>query len=92
MIIAGWIAIALELLLLLIWIYSIFFKPNGTDPAGRGIAMGFVLALCIYIGVGILFMFLQKTWSMILTLVMAAIPLAVVVIGLWKHYGRPKKI
>jgi len=90
MIIAGWIAIVLEIVLLLIWVYSIFFT-NQTDPAGQGMAMGFVLALCIYIGVGVLFMWMQKTWSMILVLIMAAIPLSIVVIGLWKEYGTKRK-
>jgi multisubunit Na+/H+ antiporter MnhC subunit len=49
--------------------------------------MFFLIALGIYIGVGVLFMLLRKNWSMILVLVMAAIPLAIVVIGLLKHYG-----
>ncbi|MEI9943330.1 MAG: hypothetical protein WDN26_03845 [Chitinophagaceae bacterium] len=91
MIIAGWICIALEILLLLIWVYSIFFTTNGTDPAGRGTATVFVIGLCIYIAASILLLLMGKTWSVVLVLVMAGIPLAIVCIGLGKKYGSPKK-
>jgi hypothetical protein len=87
MIIAGWVAIILEIILLMIWVYSIFFRTNGTDPAGKGIAMVFVLGLSAYIAAGILLMITQKTWSVILALVMAGLPLTIVFIGLWKQYG-----
>ncbi|MEI9810533.1 MAG: hypothetical protein WDO16_23150 [Bacteroidota bacterium] len=36
---AGQIAIALEIILLLIWVYDIFLSKNGTDPAGKGMAV-----------------------------------------------------
>ena len=87
MITAGWIAIGLEIVLLLIWIYSIFFQPNGTDPAGKGTAMVFVIGLGIYIAGSALLLQMGRTWSVVLALVMAGIPLAIVVIGLWKKYG-----
>lgn len=84
---AAWIAIVLEIILLLIWIYSIFFQVNGTDPAGRGMAMGFVLALAAYIGASIFLLMLQRNWSVALALLMAGIPLVIVVVGLVKKYG-----
>jgi hypothetical protein len=90
MFIAGWTAIALEIVLLLVWVYHIFFSANKTDPAGEGMAMFFLIALGLYIGAGVVLMMLKKNWSMTLALVMALIPLAVVVYGLLKHYGsRP---
>lgn len=88
LLIAGKVAIALQIILLLIWAYSIFLSPNGTDPAGRGIAMVFLLGLVGYIVLGIFFLRLQKKWSLILVLVMAAIPLFIVIIGLIKEYGH----
>ena len=90
MVIASWTVICLEAVLLLIWVYSIFIKPNGTDPAGKGIAIVFLLGLIAYIIGGILLVWIGKTWSLILVLVMGAIPLAIVLIGLWKQYGNRK--
>jgi hypothetical protein len=87
---AGWIAIALEIFLLLIWVYHIFLSPNGTDPAGQGTAMVFLLGLIAYIAGGILLLLLRQTWSMVLVLIMAVIPLSIVAIGLWKEYGTKK--
>jgi len=83
----GWIAIAMEIILLMIWVYSIFFVKNGTDPAGKGIAMGFLIALCMWVGGGILLLLLQHTWSTVIVLIMAGIPLSIVVIGLIKHFS-----
>jgi hypothetical protein len=91
MYITAWVAIILEIVLLLIWVYSIFFQPNGTDPAGRGMAMVFVIGLCAYIGGGILLLLLQRTWSTVIVLVMACLPLAIVAIGLVKHYAGNSK-
>jgi hypothetical protein len=87
---AGQIAIALEIILLLVWAYHIFLKPNGTDPAGKGIAMLFLLGLAGYIAGSTVLLLLRKTWSIWLVLIMAAIPLAIVIIGLWKEYGTKK--
>jgi len=89
--IAGMVAIALEVILLLIWAYSIFLKPNGTDPAGQGTAIVFLLALAGYIVAGVLLLLSKKFWPMVLVLVMAAIPLGIVIIGLVKEYGSAKK-
>ena len=85
--IAGWTAVVLEIILLLIWIYSVFFTRNGTDPAGKGLATVFIIGLGIYIAAGVVLMLLQRSWSIILVLVMAAVPLALVIIGLLKKYG-----
>lgn len=90
MVIACWTVIFLEIVLLLIWFYSIFIKPNGTDPAGKGIAIVFLLGLIAYIIGGILLVWIGNTWALILVLVMGAIPLAIVLIGLWKQYGNRK--
>ena len=91
MVIAGWIVVLLEIVLLLIWFYSIFIKSNGTDPAGKGIAIVFLLGLIAYIIGGILLIWIGKAWSLILVLVMGAIPLGIVLIGLWKQYGNRKR-
>lgn len=84
---AGWIAIILEILLLLLWVYDVFFSRNGTDPAGKGTAIPFLLALVAYIVVGIVLMLIHRYWSTIVVLVMAVLPLGIVIIGLWKQYG-----
>ena len=90
MVIAGWTVIFLEILLLIIWVYSIFIKQNGTDPAGKGIAIVFLLGLIAYIIGGILLIWVGRNWSLILVLIMGAIPLGIVLIGLWKQYGNRK--
>ena len=90
MVIASWTVICLEAVLLLIWVYSIFIKPNGTDPAGKGIAIVFLLGLIAYIIAGVFLVWIGKNWSLILVLVMGAIPLGIVLIGLWKQYGQRK--
>jgi hypothetical protein len=90
MVIAGWTVIFLEILLLIIWTYSIFIKPNGTDPAGKGIAIVFLLGLIACIIGGILLIWVGRNWSLILVLIMGAIPLGMVLIGLWKQYGNRK--
>jgi hypothetical protein len=87
---AGWIIIALEIVLLLIWIYNIFLSTKGTDPAGKGVAMVFLIGLIAYIVGGVLLLLLRQTWSVLLVLIMGVIPLGIVIIGLWKEYGTKK--
>jgi glucan phosphoethanolaminetransferase (alkaline phosphatase superfamily) len=83
---AGWIAIILEILLLLLWVYDVFFSRNETDPAGKGTAIPFLLGLVAYIVVGILLMLVHRNWSTIAVLVMAVLTLGIVIIGLRKQY------
>ena len=91
MVIASWIVIILEIFLLLVWVYSIFIKPNGTDPAGRGTAMVFVIGLVLYIVAGMALVWAGKTWSYILAIVMGVVPMYFVAKGLWKEYGPSRK-
>lgn len=85
--IASWTVIIFEMALLLVWVYSIFIKTNGTDPAGRGTAMVFVIGLILYIVAGMCLIWVGKTWSLILAIVMGIVPMSILVIGLWKEYG-----
>lgn len=87
MITAGWITICLEIALLLVWVYSIFIRKNGTDPAGKGMAMVFLLCLILYVVAGIILMSIGTVWSLLLVLMMGLLPLSIVFIGLWKEYG-----
>ena len=91
MVTAGWIAILLEIILLITWIYNIFFKPNGTDPAGKGLAIAFVLGLILYIAIGIVLMLVQRTWSIVLVLMMASVPVVIVLIGVSRQYPTKRK-
>lgn len=74
----GKIAIALQIILLLVWAYSLLIRPNGTDPAGEGTAMVLLLGFAGYIAIGILMLLTKRFWPTVLMLVMAAIPLVIV--------------
>lgn len=87
---AGWICIALELILLLIWVYSIFGPRNGTDPAGKGMAQVFLLGLVTYIAAGVILMLIKDIRCTIAVLLMAAIPFTLVIIGLVKYYSSSR--
>jgi hypothetical protein len=90
MFIAVWIVIVLEIILLLIWAYQLFFSSNATDPAGSGIAQFLVILSAGYIGLGIYFMTLQKNWATVVALIMGLIPIAAVGYMLIKNYSsRP---
>jgi hypothetical protein len=80
----AWTLIALEILLFFAWLYNLYGPGNGTDPAGRGIGLCFTLALGGYILAGAGLMFLPVGWGVVTVIVMAALPLAIVVIGLIK--------
>ena len=82
----GWLAIALEVTILLIWFYNIFFAKNGTDAAGKGLGQLYVLALAAYIIIGIILMLINNKYCTIAVLIMAALPLLVVVYGLIRYY------
>jgi hypothetical protein len=83
---AGWLSIALEIILLMIWVYSAFFSKN-TDAAGRGYATIYLLALTLYITIGIILMLINNSYCTIAVLVMAALPLLVVVYGIARKYS-----
>jgi hypothetical protein len=87
---AGWLAIVLEVVLLLIWVYSVFGPGNGTDPAGRGMAQVFLLGLLAYIAAGVVLMLVKDVRCTVAVLVMAAVPLTLVVIGLVKYYSSSR--
>ena len=77
-------ALRIALLLFFAWLYNLYGPGNGTDPAGRGIGLCFTLALGGYILAGAGLMFLPVGWGVVTVIVMAALPLAIVVIGLIK--------
>ena len=82
----GWLVIALEVTILLIWFCNIFFAKNGTDAAGKGLGQLYVLALAAYIIIGIILMLINNKYCTIAVLIMAALPLIVVVYGLIRYY------
>jgi hypothetical protein len=82
----GWIIIALEIVLLLIWIYSAFFSKNGTDAAGRGMATIYLLALGAYIVVGIILMLINNRYCTMIVILMAALPLLIIGYGLVRKF------
>lgn len=83
----GKIAIALQIVLLLVWAYSLLIMPNGTDPAGRGTAMVILLGFAGYIAVGVLLLLTKKLWPQIIVLVMAVIPLTIIITMLVKEFA-----
>lgn len=84
--IAGKIVIGIEILLLLAWAYSMFLKPNGTDPAGQGIAAGMLMGFAAYIAIQVFLLLSGKTWAAVMLLIMAAIPICIVTVMLMKEY------
>jgi hypothetical protein len=71
----GVITISLDIFLLLIWGYNMFLRPNGTDPAGSGIALGLLLACALYFAGAILLIRTEKNGLMVLALGMAVMPM-----------------
>lgn len=82
----AWLIIGLETGLLLSWIYSAFYFKNGTDAAGRGFAIIYILALAIYIVSGIILLIIRNKYCTGTVIIMAALPLLYLVIGLLKKY------
>ncbi len=80
--IAGKIVIGIQIILLLVWVYSLFGSPNGTDPAGQGTAFTLLIGFASYIAVGVFLLLTKRTWPMISVLIMAAIPITIVV-SMW---------
>ena len=81
----GKVAIGLQIILLLVWAYSLLILPNGTDPAGRGTAMVLLLGFAGYIAVGVLLLLTKKMWPQIIVLVLAAIPITIIITMLVKE-------
>jgi len=82
---AGWIAVIIEAIILLIWLYAAFGSRNGTDTAGRGLATVYILALAAYMVLGIILMLINNKYCSIAVIVMAVIPLLVVFYGLVRY-------
>jgi len=82
---AGWIAIGFEIVLLLVWVYSIFGPRSTTDAAGRGLAQVYIMGLLAYIGAGVMLMLVRDIRCTVAVLVMAAVPFTLVIIGLVKY-------
>lgn len=85
---AGWIAVGLEIVLLLCWLYNVYGPNSGVDPAGEGIAQLFLIALSAYLLVSIVLMLRNTKTGTIVVLVMAGIPLILTVYGLWRYYSN----
>lgn len=84
----GKFAIGLQIILLLVWAYSLFAQPNGTDPAGAGTAMVLLLGFAGYIAVGLFLLLTKKFWPQIIVLVMAAIPMIIVTTMLLQEWAN----
>ena len=87
---AGWVAIGLEILLLL---FGILMEMNnsGSDPAGRGMAQGFMVVFIIYIGVHILLLLSGNHYCTMAVIGMAALPFLVLVFGVTKYLFSKSK-
>ena len=78
--IAGEVVITIQIILLLIWAYSLFGSPNGTDAAGGGIAFTLLIGFASYIVIAVFLLLTKKTWPMIGVLIMAILPISIVVV------------
>lgn len=78
--IAGEIVIAIQVILLLVWAYSMFGSPNGTDPAGEGIAFTLLIGFASYIVIAVFLLLTKRTWPMISVLLMAVLPISIVAV------------
>ncbi|MBX2889500.1 MAG: hypothetical protein KF734_01110 [Saprospiraceae bacterium] len=78
----AWTLIALDVLLVLLWLWSLIFPRSGTDAAGRGLGQAYVLALGIYVALCALMLLLKVKWLTILATILAALPLLVALYGL----------
>ena len=82
----GWLVIAIEVIVLLIWLYDVYGSRNGTDAAGKGLAMVYILALSAYIVIGMILLLINNKYCTIAVICMAAIPLLLVIYGLIRYY------
>jgi hypothetical protein len=82
----GWLAVILELVLLLVWLYSVYGPGKGTDAAGKGLAMIYLLALSGYILISMMLMLFNNRYCTITVLILTLVPLSLVIIGLLRHF------
>ncbi len=78
--IAGKIAIAIQVILLLAWAYNLFGSVNTTDPAGEGIAFTLLIGFASYIVIAVFLLLTKKAWPMVGVLVMAIIPVSIFIV------------
>jgi hypothetical protein len=80
--------VALEIVVLLIWLFQIWFPGSGADPAGKGLGVVYTLGLGIYVVIGLGFMLIHAPWSMAVVAVLALLPIGVTIYGLirWIKY------
>ncbi|MBO9659429.1 MAG: hypothetical protein J7527_11445 [Chitinophagaceae bacterium] len=88
--IAGEIVIAIQIVLLLVWAYSLFGSPNGTDAAGEGIAFTLLIGFASYIVIAVFLLLTKRTWPMIGVLLMAVLPISIVLI-MWLKNAKQKR-
>jgi hypothetical protein len=81
----GWIAVILEIILLLVWIISTYASPQQTDAAGRGLATFYFILLGAYIIISLILMLINNKYCSIIVLVMFALPLLVTIIGFFRR-------
>lgn len=84
----GKIAIGVQIILLLVWTYSLFIRPNGTDPAGEGTAIVLLLGFAGYIAIGVLMLLTKRFWPMVLMLMMATVPVIIITSMLLQEWSN----
>ena len=81
---AGYIALGLEILLLLVGIIM-EMNNSGSDPAGRGMAQGFMVLFMIYIGVHFLMLWSGNWYCAMAVIGMAALPFLAIFYGVIRY-------
>lgn len=78
---AGYVALGLEILLLLVGIIATM-NNSGNDPAGRGMAQGIIVLYLIYIGIHWLMLLSGNRYCAMAVIAMAAVPFLLMLNGL----------
>jgi len=81
----GWIAVALEVILLLVWIIAVYAGGQKTDPAGKGLAAFYIMLLGAYTVISLILMLFHNKYCTIIVLVMFALPLLITLIGFFRR-------
>jgi hypothetical protein len=81
----GWMAVALELILLLVWIIGTYGPGQQTDAAGKGLAAFYMILLGAYIVISAILMLIHNKYCTIVVLTLFALPLLIVVIGFFRR-------